>query len=269
MEKLIKTGRAFYGFGIAGIGVQQFIYGGFRPVLLPELPSWVPWQFAWAYAVGALLIFAGALIIFSANARKTATMLGLAFLFLFLFFQVTYQLFFSPYSFNIGLWTDPLKELAFCGGAFLIANSYEKNKAVTRKTTYQIFLEALLSFGNIFFAITMIVFGIDHFIYTKFVATLVPAWMPGHIFWTYFAGTALIGSGVCIALNFRLKLIGMLLGIMLFIWFVILHIPRAIADPYVDKGNEVTSVFEALAFSGIAFVIACMPWGKARRFRVG
>ncbi|MDQ6903058.1 MAG: hypothetical protein M3139_08615, partial [Bacteroidota bacterium] len=94
-------------------------------------------------------------------------------------------------------------------------------------------------------------------------------WIPGHVFWTYFAGVALAGAGVCIALKFKLKLIGLLLGIMLFIWFVILHIPRAIADPYVDKGNEVTSVFEAFAFSGIAFVIACMPWGKARRFRVG
>lgn len=114
-----------------------------------------------------------------------------------------------------------------------------------------------------------VVLGIDHFIYTEFVATLVPARIPGHIFWTYFAGIAQVGSGVCIALNLRLKLIGMLLGIMLFIWFVILYIPRAIADPYTDKGNEVTSGFEALSFSGIAFVIACKPWGKARRFRVG
>ncbi len=54
----------------------------------------------------------------------------------------------------------------------------------------------------------------------------------------------------------------MLLGIMLFIWFVILHIPRAIADPNIDKGNEVTSVFEALAFSGVAFLIAFMPKRK-------
>lgn len=40
---------------------------------------------------------------------------------------------------------------------------------------------------------------------------------------------------------------------MLLLWFVILHIPRAIADPAIEKGNEITSVFQALAFSGIAF----------------
>jgi hypothetical protein len=50
---------------------------------------------------------------------------------------------------------------------------------------------------------------------------------------------------------------------MLLIWFAILHIPRAIADPYSGKGNEITSVFQALAFSGIAFVIAVIA--KARK----
>ena len=110
----------------------------------------------------------------------------------------------------------------------------------------------------------MIVFGYDHFLYKEFVATLVPAWIPWHLFWTYLAGVALMGSGICIMFKFQLRLVGMLLGIMLFIWFVILHIPRAITDPYIDKGNEVTSVFEALAFSGVAFLIACTPKRKLR-----
>ena len=60
----------------------------------------------------------------------------------------------------------------------------------------------------------------------------------------------------------KLKVVGMLLGTMIFLWFVFLHIPRAIADPFVGKGNEVTSAFEALGFSGIAFVLA---YGVQRR----
>ncbi len=32
------------------------------------------------------------------------------------------------------------------------------------------------------FSITMISFGIDHFLYTEGIATLVPAWIPNHIF---------------------------------------------------------------------------------------
>jgi uncharacterized membrane protein YphA (DoxX/SURF4 family) len=111
----------------------------------------------------------------------------------------------------------------------------------------------------------LIAFGIDHFLYTEFVAPLVPGWIPGHVFWTYFGAVALIGSGVCIMFKIKVRLVSILSGIMLFLWFVILHIPRAIADPNIEKGNEITSVFQALAFSGIAFVIACIYKDKISR----
>jgi len=43
---------------------------------------------------------------------------------------------------------------------------------------------------------------------------------------------------------------------MILIWFIILHIPRAMAQPVAKGGEEVASAFSALAFSGITFVIA-------------
>jgi len=102
----------------------------------------------------------------------------------------------------------------------------------------------------------LVVFGIEHFLFAGFVKSLVPAWIPGDLFWTYFAGVALIGSGISIIFGIKVKLVGILLGIMVFIWFLILHIPRAVVAPVTDKGNEMSSVFESLGVSGIAFVIA-------------
>jgi hypothetical protein len=46
---------------------------------------------------------------------------------------------------------------------------------------------------------------------------------------------------------------------MMFLWVFLLHIPRAIADPRGSLGNEWTSVFEALAYSGVAFILAALP----------
>ncbi len=259
MKNLVKAGRAFYAIGIAGTGIQQFIYADFRPVFLPQWPSQLPGLGLCAYLAGAALVIAAIIILISKNARTTSLILGVAFLLFFLAFHLTYQLFFSPYSFHLGLWTDALKDLAFSGGAFVIAGSYGEGRLRYNKSSIDSLLNTFIAIGRIFFSITMIVFGIDHFLYTEFVATLVPAWMPGHTFWTYFAGVALIGAGVCIILKIKLKFVSLLLGIMLFLWFILLHIPRAFADPYGTKGNEITSVFEALAFSGISFLIACTP----------
>jgi uncharacterized membrane protein len=102
----------------------------------------------------------------------------------------------------------------------------------------------------------MVVFGYMHFLYPDFVATLVPNWIPGHLFWTYFAAVALIASGLGILLNIQRRLAALLLGIMLFLWVIMLHIPRAVVALPADHGNEWASVFEALAFSGMAFLLA-------------
>ncbi|HVZ97796.1 MAG TPA: hypothetical protein VG847_13030 [Chitinophagaceae bacterium] len=68
----------------------------------------------------------------------------------------------------------------------------------------------------------------------------------------------LSASGVAIILVIRIRRVALLLRVMLFLWVTVLHIPLVVARLYLDKGNEITSVFEALAFSGIALAIACM-----------
>ena len=90
----------------------------------------------------------------------------------------------------------------------------------------------------------------------QFVAGLVPAWIPGRVFWTYWCGAALVAAGVGLLLRIKARLAAGLLGSMIFIWFLVLHIPRALADPHSGHGNEWSSVFEALAFSGIAFILS-------------
>jgi uncharacterized membrane protein YphA (DoxX/SURF4 family) len=268
MEKLIKAGRFFYGTAIAGLGFQQFFYGDFRPVFLPAWRSHLPGLAIWAYIASAALIIAGIAIILGKNTRTVALVLGGIFLALFLFCQVPYEIIADPYSKHLGLWTNPLKELALAGGAFVIAGSVPEANPIIQKHAITRLLEKFIPFGHIFFSIMLICFGIDHFFYTETVASLVPAWVWDHVFWTYFAGVALISSGVAIILEIRTKAISILLGIMIFLWFIVLHIPRAIADPYILQGNEITSVFQALGFSGIAFVMAFGPYTKKKQLIV-
>ncbi len=266
MEILNKAGRYFYGIGITGIGIQHWAYRDFRPVILPEWPLWMHRFPIEATGAGAALIFAAIMICLSKKPREAALITGGAMLLFFLAFHLPYMVFVSPNTAIPGAWSNPLKLLAFSGGAFAIAGSLPvKEQAAHKISALYRFLELFIPWGRVFFSITMIVFGIDHFIYTEFVASLVPAWIPGHNFWTYFAAVALVGSGVCIILKIKLRLIAMLLGIMIFLWLILLHIPRAVVALPPDNGNELTSVFEALAFSGVAFVIAWSAGNKVKK----
>lgn len=256
METLIKTGRTFYGIGITGIATQQFFYADFRPVFLAPWPAWLHTPLS-AYIFGTLIAIAALLIVINRYGFASSIFLCIL-LFLLDILQAVYFLFIGENSpRHLGLWTDPLKELALCGSALVIAASYRVSEKDTAGSIAFFKNSAkLLIVGRIFVSIMLIAFGIAHFYYTDFVATLVPSWIPGHVFWTYAGGILLIGAGVTILFGINLKLFGILTALMIFIWLIVLHIPRAVADPYGANGNEITSCFEALAFSGIALVIA-------------
>ena len=97
--------------------------------------------------------------------------------------------------------------------------------------------------------------GIQHFLFTDFVMSLVPSWIPGARFWTEFAGVALIAGGLGLVVPRTARLSAALCGLMIFLWLVMLHVPRALAAPEAFHRNEWTAVVEALAMSGIALLL--------------
>ena len=97
--------------------------------------------------------------------------------------------------------------------------------------------------------------GIQHFVYADFVTTLVPGWMPAPRFWTYFAGVALVAGGIGILVPRTSRLAASLSALMVFLWVVLLHVPRAFAEA--NHANEAAGVCEALAISGVALLVAC------------
>jgi uncharacterized membrane protein YphA (DoxX/SURF4 family) len=121
-------------------------------------------------------------------------------------------------------------------------------------------LDKITQIGRFFFAIPMIVFGIQHFMYAQFVAELVPSWIPGALFWTYFSGVALFCSGLGIFLNLMTRLAAGLLGSMIFIWIIVLHIPRVFLYP--ENHNEFINVFDACLICGGALTLSGSSEGK-------
>lgn len=253
MKNLKVIGRIFYGLGIAGIGILHFFYAGFRPVILPVPPEATQQLSAVVYAMGTFLLIIGLMIVFGVRTKIISLLLALV---LFLFFVAGHlpnRIMNMPTV--LGAWTDALKLLALAGGAFIVA-------ATCNNELHQSFFGTLnkLSFlGKYFFGFMLVIFGIDHFIYPEFVETLVPLWIPGSAFWTYFGGIALIGLGLAFILNFKIKTVSFLAGTMLFLWLVLLHIPRAVTMDTSKDPNEIVSVYECLAFSGMAFLLRFVP----------
>jgi uncharacterized membrane protein len=114
--------------------------------------------------------------------------------------------------------------------------------------------ESLVLVGRFLFAAGLVVVGVQHFLYAKFIATLIPSWIPGHLFWAYFVGVAFIAAALSLATNIQGRLAAALLGLMFLLWVIVLHVPRVVASPH--QGNEWTSAMIALAMCGGSFVLA-------------
>src|ERR1700693_1216620 len=50
--------------------------------------------------------------------------------------------------------------------------------------------------------VSFIVFGVDHFLALAPIGTLIPPWIPWHVFWIAFFGTGFVAAGLSLAFNF-------------------------------------------------------------------
>ncbi len=117
-------------------------------------------------------------------------------------------------------------------------------------------------FGAILFAITIVDFGILHFMEAKDAAPYIPSWIPYHLFWIYLCGAALIASGIAIISRTKQELAAILLGAMILAWFLILHLPRVAVADAASMDGELTSAFFALAYGGTAWAASAYTIDK-------
>jgi len=239
-------------------GVLQLVVGEFAR-LVPWPAAW-PGQTGLACLTGLALVATGLAILSGRFVRSVGTILsvalGLTFLLVYLPSMTVYADPRIDHPFFRGfMWTNPLKCLALVGGMALLARRL--GDAPARLLPVQEGVGRLARFGAMMLAAFLIVCGVQHFVYAPFVATLVPSWIPpSQIFWTYFAGVALIAGGIGILVPRTVRLAGSLSASMIFLWVLLVHIPRALAGP--NHPFETAGVFEALALSGVALLVTAL-----------
>jgi len=121
--------------------------------------------------------------------------------------------------------------------------------------------DKLTAFGPLLFAIAMAVFGADHFVTARFVASIVPSFIPWHLFWAYFVGAALIVGALSFATTIQSRMAAASFALMFLIFELTMHIPNLIAAPH--SKPRLILLLRDIPFlaAGLAFA-ASHPWRK-------
>ncbi len=245
MKSLMTPGRIFFAIAMACFGIHFLTYAS-GAAAAPPGPPWIPGRPLWAYLWGAGLILASASIATKKKANCAGIALGIA---LFLLAVLVYIPRLAANVHSPAPWTSGFELLAMCGGALVFAGLSQSSGFHFPGSPGR-----TIALGQYLFAISLIVFGTQHFLYARFIATLIPAWIPGHLFWAYFVGVAFFATALAIIFRTGAVRATSLLGLMFLLWVVLLHLPRVATSPH--NGNEWTSAFVALAMSGSAFALA-------------
>lgn len=228
---LTKPARLFFAIALAAFGVQHFVFAFFGTGAVVG-PPWGPGSPLLGYLMAAFLVAVACCIVANWRASWAANLLALVLLVRFLHVYLSGLL---ANIHNPGPWTSGAEMIAMCGAALVLAGSAPH-------------------LGRILYALPLIVVGVQHFLYAAFIAELIPAWVPAHLFWAYFVGAAFIAASLSILSKVQAHLAAILLGTMFFLWVFIEHAPRVAADRH--NGNEWTSLFVALAMCAGAWMVA-------------
>jgi len=237
MPDLIRLGRVVSGAGMMGLGGLSLAYADFV-LEWTNVPDHLPARIAFAYVHGAILLLAGAGLLFDKTVGASALALELVWL--------VWTLLRVPTL--IANW----RTLGSLAEVFAITSGFLLLAGISGPGTKTKRLEALAA--RYCFALCMPPFGVVHFLYPAAVASWVPGWLPGHMFWAYFTGVAHCAAGVAILTGVLAGLASRLFAIMLSSWVLIVHIPRVMATPR-DR-HEWTTFFVALVLTGLAWILA-------------
>lgn len=251
MAKLVPVGRAFFAIALLGLGIDHVIFGEFVTGRAPAWPESLPGGPAWAYLTGVVFVVIGLAILTGKQARAAAIVAGAL---VFLWALLRHIPVVAASFFLSADWTKAGKAVWLVGGSLTVAATFPTIKN-DRNSSFRKLLNREREFvvaGRISLGLFQLLTGIQHFMFTAFVASLIPRWFPGDaVFWTYFGGVALLAGGLGLLIPRTARWAALLSGLMIFSWFFIVHVSREIA-----RVADGIAVFEALAAAGVLFVIA-------------
>jgi hypothetical protein len=85
--------------------------------------------------------------------------------------------------------------------------------------------DKLILLGPLFYAAPVAAFGAEHFTLTEAVASIIPAWIPWHLFWAYLVGACLIAGALSLVTRIQAGLAAGLLGMTFFLFVALMHGP--------------------------------------------
>jgi uncharacterized membrane protein len=127
--------------------------------------------------------------------------------------------------------------------------------------------ERWIVLGPVFEAVALTMFAAEHFFLAPDMVGMVPKWIPGALFWTYFVGVGLLAAAVSFIAGRWVKWAGLCLA--LFFLLVVVTIDLPLVHGQAQERLFWTLTVRETCFAGGALVLAGSAFARESRFGEG
>ena len=259
--RIASAGHAAFAATMIGLGIMGFVTGDFSQIWQP-VPKWVPGRTALVFLCALISLGTGIGLLWRRSAPAASRVLFFSLLVWLLVLRLPNLFYQTPLV--LVAWTFGATAVMLAGAWVLygwFAREHERAGLGFLTDAKGVRIAKAL------YGLSLIPFGLAHFMYLNATTVLIPTWLPLPVAWAYVTGAAFIAAGFAVSVGVVPRLAAALSTLQMGLFTLIIWVPRMIAGTVTDfqRGEFISSC----ALTAGAWVVADSyrgtPWLAERK----
>jgi uncharacterized membrane protein len=221
--RIASVGHALVALVMIWLGIMGLMNGDFVQVWAP-VPAWVPAREALAYLCASISLACGIGLLWRRTAAVAARVL-FASLTVWLLVMRLPNLFYQTPLVLVGWTFGSTGVMVAAAWVLYVWFAGERDQ----KSSGRLAGETGVRVARVLYGLSLVPFGLAHFMYLDATTVLIPSWLPWHVALAYLTGAAFIAAGLAIAVGVFARLAAVLSTLQLALFGLIVWVPRVVA----------------------------------------